>query len=227
MSIVLTNDDGIDAPGIAALKRALSGHSTITVAPKHAMSGCGHQVSTYGVPIHIEQRAEDAYAIDGTPADCTRVALTHVYPEARYVIAGINAGGNMGADVYISGTVAAVREAAFHRVTGIAVSQYIGRDRKVDWDRAAAWTARVLDDLMQRETEPGTYWNVNLPHLAPGAPEPEIVECPTCTQSLPVAYRREGEHLHYEGDYANRERDPGSDVDHCLSGRIAVALLRL
>lgn len=227
MSIILTNDDGIDAPGIAALKRALSGQSTITVAPKHAMSGVGHQVSTYGQPLHLDQRADDAYAVDGTPADCTRVALTHVHPEATFVIAGINAGGNMGADVFISGTVAAVREAAFLRVTGIAVSQYIGRDRKVDWDRAATWTARVLKDIMQRETEPGMYWNINLPHLPPDAPEPEIVECPTCTQSLPVAFRLEGEHLHYEGVYADRARDPGSDVDHCLSGRIAVAQLRL
>lgn len=227
MSIVLTNDDGIDAPGIAALRRALSGHRTITVAPKHAMSGCGHQVSTYRKPIHVEQRDEYAYAIEGTPADCTRVALTHLRPETKFVLAGINLGGNMGADVYISGTVAAVREAAFHRVTGIAISQYVSREFELDWDRAAVWTTRVLEDLMQRETEPGTYWNVNLPHLAPGAPEPEIVECATCTRSLPVAFRLEGEHLHYEGDYANRDRDPGSDVDQCLSGRIAIALLRL
>lgn len=226
MTLILTNDDGIDAPGMKALRAAVNGNAVV-VAPKEHVSGCGHQVSTYRKPIHVEKRADDAYAIDGTPADCTRVALTHLHPETTCVLSGINLGGNLGADVYISGTVAAVREAAFHGITGIAVSQYVRRGPDLDWDRAARWTALILEDLLARETEPGTYWNVNLPHLDPTDPDPEVVFCQTCTAPLPVAYRVEGDHLHYQGVYADRKRSPGSDVDTCFSGRIAVALLRI
>jgi 5'-nucleotidase len=101
--------------------------------------------------------------------------------------------GNLGVDAYISGTVAAVREAAIHRIPGIAVSHYRQGKRNVDWDVAAQWTARVFASLLSRPSEPGTFWNVNLPHLEPGDPDPEVVFCQASTQPLPVNYRIEGE----------------------------------
>ena len=225
MRIVLTNDDGIDAPGIRALHKAVNGLGVI-VAPKDHLSGCGHQVTTTQ-PIHVQRRSDLEYAIAGTPADCVRLAITHICQDVNLVLSGINAGGNLGADTYISGTVAAVREAAFHRVPGIAVSHYRKGKRNVDWDVAARWTAGVLADLLKRPAVPGTFWNVNLPHLEPGDPDPEVVFCEPSTQSLPVNYRMEGEYFHYVGEYALRDRAPGTDVDVCFSGRIAITELRL
>ncbi len=226
MTLILTNDDGIDAPGIRALLKAVAGKKVIVAAPKDHLSGCGHQVTTTRA-INVHRRSLVEYAIAGTPADCTRIALSHLCQEAKFVLSGINAGGNMGADVYISGTVAAVREAAFHGVTGIAVSHYLRGKKNVDWDTAARWTAKVLTDLMNRSIETGTYWNINLPHLEPGDPDPEVVFCQPSTQPLPVNYRVEGNDYYYVGEYAKRDRLEGTDVDVCFRGKIAVTQLRL
>jgi len=225
MTLILTNDDGIDAPGIRSLLKAIDGKGII-VAPQLEWSGCGHRVTTTK-PIQVQRRSDTEYAIAGTPADCTRLALSHLCPEATWVLSGINAGGNMGVDVYISGTVAAVREAAMLGIPGIAVSHWIRRPLIVDWDVAARCTAKVLADLLTRPIEPGTFWNVNLPHLEPGSPDPEVVFCQPCTQPLPVNYRVEGDSYYYVGEYGKRKRTPGTDVDVCFSGCIAVTQLRL
>ncbi len=225
MTLILTNDDGIDAPGIRALQKAVNGNAII-VAPKDHLSGCGHQVTTTGA-IHVERRSQTAYAVGGTPADCTRLAITHLCKNVKWVLSGINAGGNMGVDVYISGTVAAVREAAIHGIPGIAVSHYRKGKLNVDWDTAARWTAKVLDDLFTRPIAPGTFWNVNLPHLLPGDPDPDMVFCQPSTEPLPVNYRVEGDEYYYHGEYAKRDRTPGTDVDVCFSGKIAITQLRL
>lgn len=225
MSLILTNDDGIDAPGIRALHKAMNGKGVI-VAPKDHLSGCGHQVTTT-LPIHVQRRSDSEYAIAGTPADCVRIALTHLCPAATWVLSGINAGGNLGVDAYISGTVAAVREAAIHRIPGIAVSHYRKGKRNVDWDVAARWTSGVIALILSRPSEPGTFWNVNLPHLEPQDPDPQVVFCEPSTQPLPVNYRIEGEDFYYVGEYALRDRTPGTDVDVCFSGHIAVTQLRL
>ena len=118
-------------------------------------------------------------------------------------------------------------EAALNRVPGIAISHYCHRRRPIDWDLAADLTAKVLADLLARPLEPGSFWNVNLPHLEVGQPLPELVFCPPCTQPLPIGYRIEGDIFHYAGDYGNRPRDPGGDVDVCFSGQIAVTQIRL
>src|SRR5690348_7108678 len=103
--ILLTNDDGIDAPGIRALWHAARGLGRcLIIAPAGPISGCGHQVTTHA-PIAIARRAGDAWAIAGTPADCVRLAVHHLAPDINWVLSGINAGGNLGTDVYHSGTV--------------------------------------------------------------------------------------------------------------------------
>jgi 5'-nucleotidase len=225
MTLILTNDDGIDAPGIRALQQAVDGRG-ILVAPKDHHSGCGHRVTTHR-PIHVRRRRDGEYAVDGTPTDCTRLGLLHINKNVKWVLSGINAGGNMGVDVYISGTVAAAREAAILGIPGIAVSHWIKRPLVVDWDVAAKWTAEVLARLFSRPLPPGSFWNVNLPHLEPGAAMPEIVFCEPCTKPLAFNYRIDGEHYSYEGEYSKRDRTPGSDVDVCFSGKIAVTQLRL
>jgi 5'-nucleotidase len=225
--LVLTNDDGIDAPGMLALRQATLGLGRCRViAPVAPSSGCGHQVTTHG-PILITPWGNDALAVSGTPVDCVRLAKAALAPDLRWVLSGINAGGNLGTEVYHSGTVAAVREAAIRGVTGIAVSHYIARGREIDWARAAAWTARVLRALLARPCEPGTFWNVNLPHPPPGCPEPAIVFAPLDPSPLPSDYRFEGDVAIYCGDYQNRARQPGTDVSICFGRQISVTLMRL
>ncbi len=228
--LVLTNDDGIDAPGIRALHSALPETNTkVIVAPDAPHSGCSHQMNRGGV-ITIAERQTDEYAIGGTPADCSRVAISHLYPQVDWVLSGINAGGNMGADIHLSGTVAAVREAALLRKPGIAISQYKYRNQPFNWARATRLAARVLPQLMAKSVSPGQFWNVNLP--APpleglADDEPEIVFCEGCTQPLPVEFAVDEGGFRYVGAYDTRLRDPGRDVDVCLSGRISAVSIRL
>lgn len=221
MTIVLTNDDGIDAPGIRALSEAVR-DAGIWIAPRDHLSGCGHQVTTH-TPIHVDRRSETRYAIAGTPADCIRIAVSHLCPEVKWVLSGINAGGNLGVDAYISGTVAAVREAALHGIQAIAISQYRQGGRPADWERATRLAAKVLGDLLQKPCDRGSFWNVNLPYLEPEEPDPEWIFCRPSTDPLPAVYRIiNGEYYQYVGEYEKRDRAPGTDVDVCFGGQIAV-----
>jgi 5'-nucleotidase len=227
MKLMLTNDDGITAPGLQALLQAASAvGQAVCVAPVDALSGCSHRVTTKEV-IRVERQGETAYAVKGTPADCVRVGLHRLVPDAAWVLAGINFGGNLGADVYHSGTVAAVREAVLHGWPGLAVSQYHKKGLPLDWQRAAAWTVPLLRDLLARPWQAGTLWNINLPHLEPTDPDPEVVFCPLDPLPLPLGFREEADGLYYEGDYHQRRRGTGTDVDVCFGGKIAVTLLRL
>jgi 5'-nucleotidase len=223
MKLLLSNDDGIEAPGLAALITAA--HSLgepIVVAPAGPQSGVSHAVTYEGL-VRIETRSADRVAIHGTPADCARVGLLKVVPDAKWVLSGINHGGNLGADVYYSGTVAVVREAALHSWPGIAFSQYTKKNMDLNWPRAAQWVSRVLGQILPRPTRPGLFYNVNLPHLGSNAPDPDIVFCPLDPHPLPLSYRHEHDgQLFYNGDYHTRERRPGADVDVCFGGHIAV-----
>ena len=225
--LLLTNDDGWDAPGLAALKRASNGLGRgCVVAPIGPISLCSHRVTTDG-PLVVARPAEGFIAVSGTPADCVRLALHHLVPNPSWVLAGINAGGNLGTDVHYSGTVAAAREAVIHGVPAIAISHYIARGRPIDWDRAAHWATTVLKTLMARTWEPGMLWNVNLPHPGPGQPEPEVVFCRLDPSPLPLRYRVDGDRSTYAGDYQSRARRPGFDVDVCFGGNIAVTMMRI
>ncbi len=225
MTIILTNDDGIDAPGIRALQKAVTGE-TMIVAPNQQYSGCGHQVTTQR-GIKLERRANTEYALEGTPVDCTRLAIKQIATNTKLVLSGINAGGNLGVDVYISGTVAAVREAAIHGIPGVAISHWIKKPLLIDWEVATLWTSKVLEDLLSRPSPPNSFWNVNLPHLEPEQPEPKIILCEPSTAPLPVDFRVEGDMYYYQGEYAKRDRTLGTDVDVCFGGNIAVTLIRV
>lgn len=231
MTIILTNDDGIDAEGIRALQQAVTSITdvtgeTIIVAPNCQYSGCGHQVTT-DRGIKLERRTAMEYAVDGTPVDCIRLAITEIATNTKLVLSGINAGGNLGTDVYISGTVAAVREAAINGIPGIAISHWIKRPLVIDWQVATRWTERVLADLLPRPIPPSSFWNVNLPHLEPHQPEPKIVLCQPSVDPLAVDFRQEGDIYYYQGKYSDRDRTMGTDVDVCFGGDIAVTLIRL
>ncbi|MBD2178287.1 5'/3'-nucleotidase SurE [Pseudanabaena sp. FACHB-1998] len=240
MTIILTNDDGIDAEGIWSLQKATElvfGEKGAIAAPSRQYSGCGHQVTT-NAPIAIHQRqelGENIYAIDGSPADCVRVAIAHLFndgndgksSDVKLVLSGINHGGNMGVDVYMSGTVAAVREAAFYNIPAIAISHYQDRRRAFDWAWAAETSARVIKQLLEIPLPSQSYWNVNLPHLELNDlnSRPEIVFCEKSSQPLPLGFKVEGDRVTYAGCYNLRDRSPNTDVDVCFSGKIAVTQL--
>ncbi|MEO5753661.1 MAG: 5'/3'-nucleotidase SurE [Chthoniobacterales bacterium] len=228
MKFLVTNDDGIDAPGLEALVGAArSAGEPVVVAPAGPQSGVSHAV-TWREGVRIEPRGELRYAIHGTPADCTRLGLLHVVPDAKWILSGINHGANLGADVYYSGTVAAVREALLHGWPGIAFSHYRMGGMEYDWERAKCWIVPVLEDLVSKPIEQGVFYNVNLPVLPNDAPDPEVVWCPLDPKPLPLNYRHEVESdLYYAGDYSLRHRTPGADVDVCFGGRIAVTAIRL
>src|SRR5436190_11792649 len=100
MRFLVTNDDGIDAPGLRALCDAAGQvGEVIVVAPTAALSGCSHRVTT-SQPLRLLRHGEQRFAVDGTPADCVRVALHQLVHERIWILSGINAGGNLGADVY-------------------------------------------------------------------------------------------------------------------------------
>ncbi len=227
--LLLTNDDGIDAPGLRGLYEATArlGRRKI-VAPFSHYSGCSHTVTTHG-PIRINRHSDGGAAVKGSPADCVRIALSLLEPNFDWVVSGINEGGNLGADVFHSGTVAAVREGVLSGRPGIAISHYKAKGKPIDWTRAAVWAARVIGELIERPWEPGTFWNVNLPHPGPEVVAPEVVFCPLDPSPLPLDYRFENDdsEAHYCGNYQERARITGSDIDVCFGGRIAVTLIRM
>ena len=228
MKLLVTNDDGIEARGIEALAAAARTiGEPVVVAPAAAQSGVSHAVTWHG-GVRIEPRGEQRFAVHGTPADCTRLGLLHLVPEAAWILSGINQGANLGADIYYSGTVAAVREALLHGWPGIAVSHYRRDQVEFDWERAVRWIRPILAELVAKPIERGSFYNVNLPVLPADAPDPEIVWCPLDPKPLPLNYRHEEESgLYYAGDYHLRDRTPGADVDVCFGGRIAITTVRL
>jgi 5'-nucleotidase len=144
------------------------------------------------------------------------------------VLAGINNGGNLGIDVYHSGTVAAAREAAIHGLRAIAISQYHARPLSVDdWPRSVEWAKPVLADLLSRPWTPGTFWNVNLPNPDSVKETPEVVYCPLERSPLPLSFREEQNQFFYDGSYSQRKHREGTDVEVCFGGRIAVTEITL
>jgi 5'-nucleotidase len=228
MRIILTNDDGIDAPGLEALREAVAslGGSSVIVAPAEPHSGCGHRVTT-DRPLQVHERGPGRYAVEGTPADCVRLALAELAADAAWVFAGINDGGNLGADIHHSGTVAAAREAALHGRPALAASHYRGRGAAIDWRRAARWLEAVLRQVPLEGSGPGEFWNVNFPNLPADAPPPEVVECPADGSPLCLGYRRTPDGWAYAASYHDRPRVPGGDVAVCFGGAIAVSRLRV
>ncbi|MBI4600341.1 MAG: 5'/3'-nucleotidase SurE [Planctomycetes bacterium] len=230
-TFLLTNDDGIDAPGMQALYQAAEGlGERVVIAPREPQSGSGHAVTTKG-PITVSSLHGDWYAVAGTPADCSRVGLTRIARGADWVLAGINRGGNLGVDTYTSGTVAAAREAAFLGHRAMALSQYIRPDLEIDWSWTLRQAQRAIRLLLARPLRPGAFWNVNLPHLEPGAADPRTVFCGLDLCPLDVRFEAapgpDGASVRYAGNYHGRARNQGRDVEVCFAGSIAVTEIPL
>ena len=202
MRILLTNDDGIDAPGISALRAGLEGLGEIlVVAPASVQSAKSH-----GITFHHPLLVRDArlscgatgLAVEGTPADCVKLALRALWADRfgagtrpDVVISGMNCGANVGINVIYSGTVAAAIEAAFLGVPAIAVSLHIGDPRRIAWARAAVIARGVIDRLVQHPLDAHRVMNVNIPRTeSADAPDPQIRVVPMNTAAGRDGYER-------------------------------------
>ena len=267
MHFLLTNDDGVAADGLAALAAAAvrfnrsrgkeddgGGGSVTVLAPDREHSGCGHRV-TVAHDLTLTRESDGPggvrrFALDGTPADCVRIGLHHfadLRPDAEggrpfdWVLSGANHGGNLGVDVFLSGTAAAAREATLAGVPAVAVSRF-RRGEDAPWERSAALLDRVLSRVLAEPPGAGAFWNVNLPHPpdVPAGVEPGVVACRPEAGPLPVAFESVGEvdagdadgdgvvgRYRYRGRYPDRVSEPGSDVAVCFGGNAAVCRLPL
>lgn len=164
MKILITNDDGIYSPGIAALAKIALGFAEVRiVAPDVEQSSMGHAI-THSRPLSIKKspivfKGIDAYRVNGTPADCTALGL-HIYPDTDIVLSGINMGPNLGNSMWHSGTLAAAKQAVLLGVKGIALSTPVGKTEP-DFEGLAPYVEMALKELLS-DTTLGLY-NVNFP----------------------------------------------------------------
>ncbi|MEM9586490.1 MAG: 5'/3'-nucleotidase SurE [Planctomycetota bacterium] len=243
IEVLLTNDDGIDAPGLQALWDAVAaalrdsgfGESRmIVVAPDQGRSECGHSVTT-GQSLVLEPVKEDWFALNGTPVDCVRAALGTVASRSAVVFSGVNAGANLGVDLMVSGTFAAAREASLHGCPAIALSHYRRPDVPKTWDHVPAWTRSVLTEFLtvsvgvkprpskNNRPQHAELWNVNLPAIEPSAPAPELRWC----SADPSPFERTAEldqgRVAFNVDFHGRPRLAEHDVDLCFRGLMTVS----
>ena len=232
MRFLITNDDGFDAPGLAALYRALLPLGSVTVvAPATCHSSRGHAVDTKNA-IRLERRVVEPFGtisvVHSTPADCIRVGLRHVMSEPPdFVIAGINPGANLGVDLFYSGTAAAAREAAILGVPAIALSRLIHPGFPIDWEKLSVHVERVLRLMLSPEygLPEGHFWNINFP-VVEGERYPEdITFVPHGTAPHAVAFQvvheSEGTQiLEYSAVYRDRLRSGACDVSHVFEQQL-------
>lgn len=174
MNILLTNDDGIYAPGLRALRRELMKLGKVTVvAPATEQSAAGHSI-TLLTPLLVQEVFDDqksliGWAVEGRPADCVKLALQELLPQRPdLIVGGLNAGSNAGINVLYSGTVAAAVEGAFYNVTSIAVSLQYTKAQPLDFPTAAGLARQVVEQIVGHEPPRGSLFNVNIPPLERG-----------------------------------------------------------
>jgi 5'-nucleotidase len=182
-AVLLTNDDGIDAPGLLTLKRELDVFARVQVYAPEKNWSAASRTMTFHKPLRITEVVlpdeSIGHTTSGSPTDCVALALLGSLRASKpqLVISGINAGLNVGQDISYSGTVAAAMEGVRNGIPTIAVSQHVNLDRAdgTDYAMAARFTAQLARFLLQRPVLPrGTLLNVNVPAVAADA-EPEVV----------------------------------------------------
>jgi 5'-nucleotidase len=241
LNVLLTNDDGIEADGLQALRRALldvPGVRLVTIAPDGNRSAMARSITTRR-PLWVEEVSFSdgtvGYSTDGTPVDCVRLARLGLVEgfEAQLVVAGINHGANLGDDITYSGTVAAALEGVVLGLPAIAVSQQsraraldFRYDGGFDFDVAATFVARLVERIEELPVPSGTLLNVNVP-----AGEPDGVEVTSLGKRI---YRDELKLAPHADGSAKRQRywiygadpgfhdEPGTDLAAVAEGRIAL-----
>ncbi|MEK9753726.1 MAG: 5'/3'-nucleotidase SurE [Rhodospirillaceae bacterium] len=167
--VLLSNDDGITAPGLKILERVAKAlfKEVWVVAPETEQSATSHSL-TLRRPLRIRRLSPTRYAVDGTPTDSVLLGVRQIMRDVRpdMVISGINRGGNLGEDITYSGTVAAAMEGTLLGIPSVALSQYYVDRQVVPWKTAEVWTAKVLEALAKVSWPDGVLMNVNFPDVA-------------------------------------------------------------
>lgn len=199
VQILLTNDDGIYAPGLAALERVLSRLGNVSVvAPAMEQSGVGHSI-TFLTPLTAKEIYDGprrrGWAVDGSPADSVKLGVFEFCPKRPdLVVSGINGGLNAGINVLYSGTVAAAIEGAFFGITSFAVS--LEYDEHAQFDRAAELALRVIEQTLERKSPEPQLYNLNIPTVA--------LAQPTELRVVPMGVARYGERFEKRVDPRGR-----------------------
>jgi 5'-nucleotidase len=195
MNILLTNDDGIMAPGILAMYRELVKLGQVTViAPEQVQSATGHGITLTAPLLTSTVAIENAFtgiAVDGRPADCVKLAIGQLLPKRPdLVVSGLNSGANVGINVIYSGTVAAAIEAAFLGLPSIAVSLHLAREVETDYKRAAAFALDAIRLVLDAGIKGGEVINVNIPALRADQSPAGIKVVRQCTRAFIDTYDR-------------------------------------
>lgn len=198
--ILLTNDDGIHAPGLAAMERQLLQLGDVcVVAPAHEQSGVGHSITFLSPLVCREVYDGDrrrGWAVEGSPADCVKIGVFEFCSRRPdLIVSGINGGLNAGINVLYSGTVAAAIEGAFFGITSVAVS--LEFDAQAQFDKAAEIAARIVRQILERKRPASELYNINIPTAAMRqTPQVKVV---------PMGVERYGEHFVKRKDPRGRD----------------------
>ena len=232
MRILLTNDDGIDAPGLAILREIAEtfGTEVWTVAPASDQSGIGHAL-TLSHPLRVTERGDRSFAVTGTPADCVIVAVREMMDDAPdLVLSGINQGQNIADDVAYSGTIGGAMEAAMMGLRSIAISQAYRRDADgvhVPWANAQAVLPTLLPELLSLDLPDPTFLNVNLP-ATDTVNGLRVTRQGRVAHSLGTERREDGRGKPYRWLRFGRgvpEAQPGSDIAALADGSVSITPL--
>jgi len=237
MRILLTNDDGIHAEGLAVLERvALSLTDDVwIVAPETDQSGFAHSLSL-SEPLRLRKIGDRRFAVRGTPTDCVIMGVRSVLPEPPdLILSGINSGANIADDITYSGTVAGAMEGTLLGIRSIALSQAYRHDeelgRQVPWDTAETLAPELLHRLIATQLPAGVFLNVNFPNCAPDAIEGVNVTAQgKLAYNLGVEERRDGRGLPYYWLRFGREIEDmreGTDLHAIQNRHISVTPLKL
>ena len=232
--VLITNDDGIDAPGLAVLQEiaATLAQEVWVVAPEHDQSGTSHSISLHS-PLRVSQQGERRFGVTGTPGDCVIAAVRHLMHDAppQLVLSGVNRGANLGVETVFSGTVGAAMTGLLLGLRAIALSQAFSYRRPVPWDTARTRAPGILRRLLAAPWPEGACLNVNFPDCDAAAAGPMQVT----TQGVGVIHGVDVEpHVdpraipYYWLRFRRGPRDdaPGSETAVVLAGGIAVTPLR-
>jgi len=230
--ILVTNDDGVGAPGLKALADALAELGEVTVvAPDRERSATGHSI-TLNRPLRANRIHRGWYSVDGTPADCVALALKGLLPEpAELVVAGINEGTNLGDDVTYSGTVAAAAEGTLCGCPAFAVSLGTEGGSGPHWETAGRYAVVVAREITSRGLPPGTLLNVNVPDLPLDRIRGVAVTRQgrrTYSETIVEKVDPRGKTYYWIGGEPPRwERGGGTDYDALMAGAVSVTPLHL
>ncbi|MDD5064272.1 MAG: 5'/3'-nucleotidase SurE [Phycisphaerae bacterium] len=231
MHILLTNDDGIFAPGLAAIYKELVKIGDVTVvAPADSRSGTSHSVTFYGPLVcnKVDINGQfTGFSVQGSPADCVKIACLQLCKQPiDLVISGINSGANAGINIYYSGTVAAAMEAAFLKVPAVATSLVV--DDKMDYEKGAEYCVEIIKKLLPIKN--GHVVNINIPQLSKGKPK-GVKVVPQSTGGFHEHYvpqqNEQGQTVYQLEAGQHRHEDDSTDSTALADGYITITALSL